>query len=146
MWSRLFSKKDTPQIEQLNKELENLLKKSNSEFITVVGINGKIKGLDIMTVASNKQSMFGAKQIKRFAAKAAEFFLRFKMLEFMPPEVESPVKGIRFYYNKEMSFFIVPVTTSFVLLTYNSIGIRVVNNINKVREILVNLEQGGDEE
>ncbi|MHA1684478.1 MAG: hypothetical protein ACTSUE_26305 [Promethearchaeota archaeon] len=145
-WGKIFSKKDEPHIKQLETELDSVLKKSNSEFIVLVGLSGKIKGIDIITVKNQKQRSFGEKQIKKFAAKGAEFYTRFKSLDFMPDEFGESARVIKFYYNTNMQFYLIPITDSFMLFSYNSVAIRILNNLDKIRDILNNIksESGGN--
>ncbi|MBD3188691.1 hypothetical protein GF325_17825 [Candidatus Bathyarchaeota archaeon] len=142
LWNRLFTKRDLPQLEKLEAELETLLKKSNSEFLILVGISGNIKGRDIFTIRDQQRTSFSDRQLKIFAAKGAEFYSRFEKLDFIPPEVGGGVQVVKFYYNSDMQFYLIPVTESFMILSYNSTAIKILNNIDKTKEVLSEIKSG----
>lgn len=144
--SKLFSKKEIETIEALHKEFESLLKKVSADFIILVGLTGKIKGMDIINV-TNKNDSFGFKQLKLFAAKSVEFFSRFKALEFMPDELSEPVKYITFYYNTELCFHVIPIpdNDSFVIIALNSQPLKILSNLKKICELISVLKPEKDE-
>nr|MDO8110727.1 hypothetical protein [Candidatus Sigynarchaeota archaeon] len=140
-WSKLFSKKDLEAIDALQKEFEALLKKSDADFICLVGLTGNIKGINIIN-AVGKNETFGAKQMKMFAAKGVEFFSRFKALEFIPAEFEDPVKAIKFYYNEKLSFYIIPIpgNDTFVILALNAHALKIIGNMDRIYSLINQLK------
>jgi hypothetical protein len=136
-FSRLFNKKDIPRLEKLKNELETIAKKSNSEFLMLVGLSGKIKGLPVIKIHGKGQS-FSEKQLRRFAARGAEFLLRYRPLELMPEEIGDPVRVLKFYYNSGLSFYVFPVPgiESFMLMALNATAIKILNNLDKITGIL----------
>jgi hypothetical protein len=137
-WSKFFKKEDVPQIQQLEAELGSILKKAEGDFLILVGLVGKLKGLDIITLKDGKKTSFQDRQLKSFAAKGAEFLTRFKVLDFMPAEIGEPARVIKFYYNRDMQFYIFPLPTNpaFMLMSYNCIAVHVLKDIDKILPIL----------
>lgn len=137
-WTKFFKKEDVPEIQQLEAELASALKKAEGDFLILVGLSGKLKGLDIITVRDGKKSPFQDRQLKSFAAKGAEFLTRFKALDFMPVEIGEPARVIKFYYNRDMQFYIFPIpgNQSFMLISYNCIAVRILKDLAKVLPIL----------
>ena len=113
------------------------MRKSDAEFIVLVGLTGKIKGLDIINVVGKKESI-SAKQMKMFAAKGVEFFSRFKALEFIPDEFGDPVKVIRFYYNEKLSLYIIPIpgNDSFMIMALNANPLKIIAGLDNIHPLL----------
>jgi hypothetical protein len=137
-WVKFFKKEDVQEIQKLETELGTILRKSEGDFLILVGLVGKIKGLDIITVKDGKKTTFQDRQLKLFAAKGAEFLTRFKALEFMPAEIGEPARVIKFYYNRDMQFYIFPLldNPAFTLMSYNCIAVRVLKELARIRPIL----------
>ncbi len=137
-WMKFFKKEDVPEIQQLEAELASVLKKAEGDFLILVGLSGKLKGLDIITVKDGKKMSFQDRQLKSFAAKGAEFLTRFKALDFIPAEIDEPAKVIKFYYNRDMQFYIFPIpgNQAFMLMSYNCIAVRILKDMAKVLPIL----------
>jgi hypothetical protein len=135
---KFFKKEDVPEIQHLEAELGSMLKKSEGDFLILVGLSGKLKGLDIITIRDSKKSGFQDRQLKSFAAKGAEFLTRFKALEFMPADIGEPARVIKFYYNRDMQFYIFPIPNNqfFMLISYNCIAVRILKDMAKVLPIL----------
>ncbi len=80
--SRFSSKKELETVQDLEKELESTVKTSQAEFIALVGIKGKLKGLDVVNVI-NKDSTVSLPTLKRYAAKLVEVYLRIDTLQLI---------------------------------------------------------------
>ena len=146
-WTKFFRKEDVPEIQKLEGELASIQKKSDAEFLILVGLSGKLKGLDILIVKDSKRSTFQDRQLKSFAAKGAEFVTRFKALEFVPTEIGEPARVIKFYYNSNMQFYLFPIieNTGFMLMAYNCIAVRVLKDISKIIPILAKIRTTDEE-
>jgi len=146
-WMKLFRKEDVPEIQKLEGELASIQKKSDAEFLILVGLTGKLKGFDILIVKDSRRSTFQDRQLKSFAAKGAEFVTRFKALEFVPTEIEEPARVIKFYYNSNMQFYLFPLieNTGFMLMAYNCIAVRVLKEISKIIPILARIRPPDEE-
>ncbi len=116
--SRIFSKKDLETLESTRKQFEALLKKTTSKFISLVGITGKVKGMDIITVA-DPEAGFEKNEVRRYHAKLAESHIRFTNLGLMPPDDERKLRMVMYSYTGDTEFFVVPIpgNDEFVIIT-----------------------------
>ncbi|MHA1732296.1 MAG: hypothetical protein ACTSU5_10145 [Promethearchaeota archaeon] len=119
--SRIFSKKDLETLEQTRKQFEALVKKTGSRFISLVGIAGKVKGMDVIS-ALNPDSAYERNDVRRFHAKLAEAYLRFSSLELVPNDGTHDLRFVMYSYTGGLEFFVVPIPGSekFVLVTLTS--------------------------
>ncbi|MBD3351448.1 MAG: hypothetical protein GF364_08170 [Candidatus Lokiarchaeota archaeon] len=139
-WSR-FLKKDLKTIELLQKDLDSIMGKTSSEFMGIVGLMGKIKGLDLVSSISDS-CKYDHKQVKGIYAKMIEAYLRFKNLNFNPGNNLS-LQYMSFEYNMGASFCVIPFSNrddvAIVTLTQNIQKIQ--KKMDNISDLLKKLEE-----
>ena len=140
MWSRFFGKKDILTIEVLTNQFESILKKSNSYFISLVGVQGKIKGLDIITVRDD-YCEFDKNEIKKFIVKLTEFYLRFKSLDFFQDNSKKTMRFINFNYGDLQQFAIIPIpdNSQFIIVCLTQSVFKIISNLEKLNKTIAQL-------
>lgn len=141
-----FSKKDPQMIEILQTEFDNLRKKSESEFIGLVGMSGNIKGLDIIS-SIDPNTKFDVKKIKGFYAKLVETYLRISDLIMNPTNVSS-LKYILFEYGGILKYCIIriPGNNQFIIITLTKNVQKIVKGMDKLLVLLKKLEESRNED
>jgi hypothetical protein len=142
MFARFFSKKDLETIELLTQQFENLLKKSDAQYLALMGIKGKIKGLDIITVIDPKCN-FDKEELKRINAKQVENYVRTVNLELVSEERNKFLQYIEYYYAEDMQFYIIriPNNEQFIITALNCNMGKVLKNIDKIHATILQINQ-----
>jgi hypothetical protein len=124
--SRFSSKKELETAKDLENELESTVKNTQAEFIALVGIKGKLKGLDVVNVIK-KDSEVNLPKLKRYVAKLVEVYLRIESLQLIAQEEGNSLQYFQLFYSEQLNFCIIPIPSNdrFVIIT-------VVPNISKV--------------
>lgn len=137
MWSRWFSKKEMDTLAELEKFIQSILKKVNASFIGIVGLKGKFKGLDILSVV-DKDCIYDKAAIKRFHAKLAEYYLRTNTLSLFPDDIKNTLQMISYTYTSNMEFHIIPFMSNdlFIMTVANGNLIRLWNEMEKIESSL----------
>ncbi len=128
--SHFSSKKELETVQDLEKELESMVKSSQAEFIALVGIKGKLKGLDVVNVI-NKDSRVNLHTLKRYVAKLVEVFLRIDTLQLISQEEGNSLQFFQLCYSEQLNFCIIPI-----LGNDKFIIVAVAPNISKVLKSL----------
>ena len=115
---RFFSKKELEKVQDLEREFENIVKSTQADFIALVGIHGKAKGLEIINVMA-PQPAVDSNQLKRYVAKLVEVFLRLESLELVARDAGTPLQYFQLNYTDELNFCLIPIPSNnlFVLVT-----------------------------
>lgn len=139
--SKFFSKQEIEAIKELELQFESTLKKSQSSFLALVGVSGKIKGLEIMSVFSEK-FLEDHKQAKRYNAKLSEYFIRYQVLKLLPDEEENPLKYISYNFGERKNFVIFPVegNESFIITGQTPHPEKILKDILRFRIVLYKLQ------
>jgi hypothetical protein len=132
-FSKFFSKKQLETIEILKNQFIDLTKKSQSDFLSLVGITGRMKGLDIISTLGEK-SEYSVKDVKRFNAKLTEYYIRYQSLSLFGKDSNKFLQKISYEFSKELGFHILPIDGSnqFVITTLTK-------NIDKIEKELINI-------
>ena len=143
--SKFFSKQSEAALKLLEQQLETSLDKSNADFISVVGIQGKIKGLDIIYTL-NTRGEITLKEMKRINAKLVELYKRYNDLALFSEEQEKFLDIIEYKF-KTMSVCIFPIegNEKFILTTATSYPNRILKDMVKIRSHLYNLRTEREE-
>ncbi len=128
--SRFSSKKELETVQDLEKELESTVRSAQAEFIALVGIKGKLKGLDVVNVI-NKDSEVKLPTMKRYVAKLVEVYLRIETLQLNAQDEGNPLQFFQLYYSEQLNFCVVPI-----LGNDRFIIVSVAPNISKVLKSL----------
>jgi hypothetical protein len=138
--TRLFSKKVLETLEQVNQQIAGLLKKSDAKFVSLMGLRGKIKGLEIITVVDEKFPE-DTQLIKRYNAKLVESYLRFQSLELMADDSGKKLQYTSYYYDEIHHFYAIPVENSdwFLITACTANIMKIIKNLDKITELLQQL-------
>jgi hypothetical protein len=137
MWAKLFGKKEMETIGELEAYIQSILKKVEADFISIVGLKGKFKGLDILTVV-DKDTPMEKNDIKRLNAKLAEYYLRTLTLNLLPETQHIPLHFISYYYTDQLQFHIIPFSGNdlFFMTTKNGNREKILKNLEKIENSL----------
>jgi hypothetical protein len=137
--SKFFSKQSEAALKLLEQQLQSSLNKSNAEFISIVGMQGKIKGLDIIYVL-NLNGNFPLKEMKRINAKLVELYKRYNELALFEKGKEKILKIIEFRY-KTQSICVFPIegNEKFILTALSRHPNRILKDMVKFRMHLFEL-------
>ena len=141
--SRIFSKKEELEtLELIDNQMDALLKKSGANFMSLVGIKGKVKGLEILTVL-NSNCKLETKDIRLFNAKLAEYFLRNQKLDLYTGPNAKPMQYAHYYYADDAEFYIIPLeqSTTFVITAMNGNIEKVIKNLEKINLAVIKLRE-----
>jgi hypothetical protein len=129
---RFFSKKELEKVQDLEREFENIVKNAQADFIALVGISGKAKGLDIINVLSPNPNV-DATQLKRYAAKLVEVYLRLQSLELVSSEVDTPLQYFQLNYTEQLNFCLIPIPGNdlFVLIAVSPNITKILKSLEK---------------
>ncbi len=106
--SRFSSKKELETIQDIEKELELTVKNAQAEFIALVGIKGKLKGLDVVNFIK-PDSEVNLHTMKRYAAKLVEVYLRVVNLQLTTQEEGNSLQYFQLYYAEQLNFCVIPI-------------------------------------
>ncbi len=128
--SRFSSKKELETVQDLESELESTLKSTQAEFIALVGIKGKLKGLDVVNVIK-QDSEVNLPTLKRYVAKLVEVYLRIESLQLIAQDGGNSLQFFQLYYSEKLNFCIIPILGNdrFIIVT-------VAPNVSKVLKSL----------
>jgi hypothetical protein len=128
--SRFSSKKELETVQDLEKELESTVKNAQAEFIALVGIKGKLKGLDVVNVIK-KDSEVDLPKLKRYVAKLVEVYLRIESLQLISQDEGNSLQYFQLFYSEQLNFCIIPIlgNDKFVIVT-------VAPNVSKILKSL----------
>lgn len=130
--SRLFSRQELATAEELEKILASIQKNSQSHYVALVGLKGKVKGLEVVTVQDKKVEV-DEREFRRYAAKLAELYLRLSSLELVPRDRAPAPVFLRVYYTEDLDFYVLPVggTEGFIVIALGSTETRLVKYLQK---------------
>ncbi|OLS12515.1 MAG: hypothetical protein RBG13Loki_3877 [Promethearchaeota archaeon CR_4] len=128
--SRFSTKKELDTVQDLEKELESAVKSAQAEFIALVGIKGKLKGLEIVN-AIKKDSVVNLPKLKRYVAKLVELYLRLETLQLISQDARNKLQYFQLYYAEQVNFCLIPIlgNDKFIIVAMAS-------NISKVLKSL----------
>lgn len=141
--SRIFSKKEEIEtLELIDNQMDSLLKKSGANFMSLVGIKGKVKGLELLTV-TNSNCRLETKDIRLFNAKLAEYFLRNQKLVLFTGSNAKAMQYAHYYYGEDSEFYIIPLeqSTTFIVTSMNGNIEKVIKNMEKINSAVVKLRE-----
>ncbi|MCF2138680.1 MAG: hypothetical protein K9W44_01330 [Candidatus Lokiarchaeota archaeon] len=132
--SRLFPKQEQEALKRLEQQFEDTLNKSKSKFICLVGIKGKIKGLDIIYVNESKID-FDKKEMQKINGRLVELYLRYQSLAFSRNEDSSPLQTIIYYFNKndQICIFLIEGNDKFIITAQTSNPSKILKDLIKIR-------------
>ncbi len=149
MLKKLFSKKDLQTFDKLGKEFESVLKKSKSTFLSLVGVGGKVKGLELV-VCIDEDSGLSKKDVQRINVKLVEYYLRFQSLPIKinsssDPEDEFvlPLKHVCYSFGESHKYYIIPLELNNTLIvTARTPDIdKILKQIHRISQLLSQLEE-----
>ncbi|WP_457557266.1 hypothetical protein [Candidatus Harpocratesius sp.] len=145
--SRLFPKQEQEALRCLEQQFEDTLHRSKSKFISLVGIKGKIKGLDIIYVNDSKFD-FDKKEMQRINGRLVELYFRYQNLAF-PRKDDSPhLQTIIYYFSDtdQICIFLIEGNDKFIVTAQTANPSKILKDLMKIRIELfrLRLEREGD--
>ncbi|MHA1672306.1 MAG: hypothetical protein ACTSYI_01635 [Promethearchaeota archaeon] len=132
--SRLFSKQDEEALKRLEKQLNSIVTKSHATWVCIVGIKGKIKGLDIVNYIDPNQNI-EKKEIQRINGRLVELYSRYQSLEFSRGSSSAPLQIINYYFSEGEQICIFPIegNDQFIVTTQTQNPSRILKEVLKIR-------------
>mgnify|MGYP006282265257 CR=1 FL=1 len=138
---RIFGRNNLQITEKLEKKIDSIRGKSKASFLALVGLTGKIKGLNVAT-SVNDSSELEENEIKRLCAKIAEAYIRSKMLKLRSGD-ETNLSYIQFRYTDSKSYWIFPLYPSeeFAIIAQEANPFKIIDRLSDVTDILEQFEE-----
>lgn len=139
--ARIFGRDDTQSAEKLEKKIKTIRDKSKSTFVALIGLSGKVKGLNVIT-SITEGCPFDETEIKRLCAKIAEAYLRFKKLDLRSKE-DINLSFLHFRYYDLKSFWIFPLypNEEFAIVAQGPSYSKIIDRLEDITEILLEFEK-----
>lgn len=139
--SRLFSKQDEEALKRLEKQFKQTIQKSSGLWISLVGLKGKTKGLEIVNCIDPSISD-KKKDIQRINGRLVELYTRYQSLEF-PRRPEDPaIQSINYYFSEKEQICIFPIegNDQFIVTANTQNPSKILKDILKIRIDLYKLK------
>ena len=138
---KYFGKKDEAAFKALEHQFSSTLRRSDAEFLSLVGVEGRTKGIDIIHILA-EDAQVSRHQMKLINAKLVELFIRYKTLNFIPPNVNKGELEVIEYKFQNQSFCIYPIhgNSKFVITANAKNQERIKKDITKIRVNLFKLQ------
>lgn len=141
--SRLFSKQDKAALTALEDHLLQILNRSNADFVSIVGVEGKVKGLDIVYQLRENGSVT-QKDMKRINAKLVELYRRVHELSIY--DHEDTFDSLEYRHKQiNLCLFPIPGVSKFIVTASPKHSNRVLKEMTQIRVKLYQLTEGRDD-
>jgi len=143
--SKFFSKQEIEVIKDLENHMDSTIKRTQSDFLALVGVSGKIKGLEIITLQGVKIDL-DSKQIRRYNAKLAEYYIRYNTIQLISDDDLEKLQYITYNFGEKTQITIFPIegSQSMTLTAQSNHPKRILKDISKYNEIILQLQTNKD--
>ncbi len=143
--SKFFSKQEIEVIKDLENHMDSTIKRTQSDFLALVGVSGKIKGLEIITLQGVKTDL-DSKQIRRYNAKLAEYYIRYNTIQLISDDDLEKLQYITYNFGEKTQITIFPIegSQSMTLTAQSNHPKRILKDISKYNEIILQLQTNKD--